>query len=302
MPIKIPDHLPAKEKLKQENIFVMDESRAYQQDIRPLKILILNLMPLKEKTETQFLRLLSNSPLQVDVSLLHTNTYTSQNTPYDHLKTFYKTFEDVKDKRFDGLIITGAPIEKLEFESVTYWEELKQILNWSVTNVTSTLHMCWGALAGLYFHYGVNKYILPEKIFGIFPHTIKNNQMKLLSGFDEEFFVPHSRYADLNREEIIAIPDLEILSESEEAGIYIVASKSGNQIFVTGHPEYDACTLQEEYIRDLEKGLHTKLPENYFPNNDDKQQPLLRWRSHSNMLLSNWLNYYVYQETPYELE
>ncbi|MCT2536123.1 homoserine O-succinyltransferase [Aquibacillus koreensis] len=302
MPIKVPDHLPAKEKLKQENIFVMDESRAYRQDIRPLKIIILNLMPLKEKTETQLLRLLANSPLQIDVYLLHTNSYTSQNTPHDHLSTFYKTFEDVRSEKYDGLIITGAPIEKLDFEQVTYWEELTDIMEWSLTNVTSTLHLCWGALAGLYHHHGVSKQNLEEKIFGVFTHHTNESKAKLLSGFDEEFLVPHSRYADLDRNEITSVPGLEILSESKKAGVYIVTSKNGKQIYVTGHPEYDAFTLKEEYERDKNKGLQTKLPENYFPENDDSQCPRLRWRSHSNMLISNWLNYYVYQETPYILE
>lgn len=301
MPIKIPDHLPAKEILQSENIFIMNESRAYKQDIRPLKILILNLMPLKEKTETHLLRLLGNSPLQVDISLLRTDTHISQNTPHQHLKSFYKTFNEVKDKRFDGLIITGAPVEHLEFEDVNYWEELKQIMDWSVNNVTSTLHICWGALAGLYHHYRISKYRLPEKVYGVFTHTVNNPNVKLLSGFDEEFLAPHSRFADFNREEMKANPELEILSESDEAGAYIVASKDGKQIFVTGHPEYDAFTLKEEYDRDIARGLTTSLPLNYFPNDDHNGRPLLRWRSHAYLLISNWLNYYVYQETPYEL-
>ena len=301
MPIRIPDNLPAKEILTNENIFVMDESRAYQQDIRPLKIIILNLMPIKETTETQLLRLLGNTPLQVDVKFMQMNTHQSKNTSQEHLSTFYSTFEEVKSLRFDGMIITGAPIEKLEFEDVDYWAELQEIMDWSITHVTSTLHICWGAQAGMYHHYGVGKYMLEEKLFGVFPHTINLPNVKLLRGFDDLFLVPHSRYTDVKREDILKVEDLEILSESEEAGVYIVASKNGRQIFVTGHSEYDCCTLKDEYVRDMNKGLNTAIPLNYFPNNDTLQQPLLRWRAHSNLLFSNWLNYYVYQETPFDL-
>ncbi|MDX8046398.1 homoserine O-succinyltransferase [Gracilibacillus sp. S3-1-1] len=301
MPIKIPDLLPAKSKLQEENIFVMDESRAFKQDIRPLRILILNLMPLKQQTETHLLRLLGNSPLQIDVGLLHTNTHTSKNTSQDHLKQFYKSIADVKANKYDGLIITGAPIEQLDYESVDYWKELSEIMEWSKTNVTSTLHICWGAMAGLYYHYGLNKYMLPDKISGIFPHTINDPFEKLVSGFDEEFLVPHSRHADVRKEEIEKVPDLKILSESERTGVYIVASTDGKQIFVTGHPEYDALTLKKEYDRDEAAGLDPEIPENYYPNDDPTQMPKLRWRTHSNILISNWLNYYVYQETPYEL-
>lgn len=302
MPIKIPDHLPAKEILNAENIFVMDESRAYTQDIRPLKIVILNLMPVKETTETQLLRLLGNSPLQVEVSLLHPDTHVSKNTSHEHLASFYKTIDKIKTERFDGMIITGAPIEKLEFEDVDYWDELTSIMDWSVNNVTSTMHICWGAQAGLYHHYGINKYPLCEKKFGVYTHTIEKPNVKLLRGFDDEFLAPHSRHTEVRREDIEKVNDLELLSISEEAGVYIVASKNGKQIFVTGHSEYDACTLQEEYERDVTKGMEIDVPENYFPENNAKKLPKLRWRAHSNLLFSNWLNYYVYQETPYHLE
>ncbi|RCW73164.1 homoserine O-acetyltransferase MetA [Saliterribacillus persicus] len=301
MPIKIPDLLPAKSKLQEENIFVMDESRAFKQDIRPLKILILNLMPLKEQTETQLLRLLGNSPLQIDVGLLHTSTHTPRNTSAEHLSQFYKSIKDVRENKYDGLIITGAPIEKLDYEAVNYWKELSEIMEWSKTNVTSTLHICWGAMAGLYYHYDIDKFIRPHKLSGIYTHTITDPKEKILSGFDEEYLAPHSRHADIKREDILKVPSLKILSESEEAGVYMIAAENGRQIFVTGHPEYDAYTLQKEFKRDLDQGLNPQLPINYFPNNNPDITPRLRWRSHSNMLISNWLNYYVYQETPYEL-
>ncbi|OLO40381.1 homoserine O-succinyltransferase [Alkalihalophilus pseudofirmus] len=302
MPIRVPDHLPAKEILNKENIFVMDESRAYKQDIRPLKIVILNLMPIKEVTETQLLRLLGNTPLQVDVVFIHPDTHKSKNTSEEHLSSFYKTFDDIKNQKFDGMIITGAPIEKLVFEEVNYWEELKQIMEWTITNVTSTLHICWGAQAGLYYHYGVPKYPLEKKLFGVFAHQVNNeSNVKLLRGFDDVFLAPHSRHTEVRREDIEKVPDLEILSESNEAGIYIVASKNGKQIFISGHSEYDCTTLQDEYERDVNKGLNIDMPINYFPNNDANSKPLLRWRAHSNLLFSNWLNYYVYQETPYDL-
>ncbi|MDE5412817.1 homoserine O-acetyltransferase MetA [Alkalihalobacterium chitinilyticum] len=302
MPIRVPDHLPAKEILSSENIFVMDESRAYKQDIRPLKIVILNLMPIKEVTETQLLRLLGNSPLQVDVVFIHPDTHKSKNTSEEHLSSFYKTFEDIKNQKFDGMIITGAPIEKLVFEEVNYWDELKQIMEWTISNVTSTLHICWGAQAGLYYHYGVPKYPLEKKMFGVFAHHVNNeSNIKLLRGFDDVFLAPHSRHTEVRKEDIEKVPDLDILSESPEAGVYIVASRNGKQIFVSGHSEYDCTTLQDEYERDVNKGLGIEMPINYFPNDNAKETPLLRWRAHSNLLFSNWLNYYVYQETPYDL-
>lgn len=302
MPVKIPDHLPAKEILQNENIFVMDESRAYHQDIRPLRIALLNLMPTKETTETQILRLLANNPLQIEFVLLHPKTHTSKNTSPEHLAAFYKTFDDVKDEQFDGLIITGAPVEQMEFEEVNYWGELAQIMDWSTEHVTSTLHICWAAQAGLYHHYQVPKYPLSEKMFGVFPHTCTQSHVKLMRGFDEVFFVPQSRHTEVRKEDIERVPDLEVLSESEESGVYIAASKDGKQIFVTGHSEYDACTLKWEYDRDKAKGLEVALPKNYYPNNDSSRTPLNMWRSHANLLFSNWLNYYVYQETPYELK
>lgn len=301
MPIKIPDSLPAKEVLTKENIFVMDESRAYTQDIRPLQIVILNLMPTKETTETQILRLLGNTPLQVDVVLLHPKSHTSKNTSAEHLEAFYQTFEDVKHRRFDGMIVTGAPVEQFEFEEVNYWEELRQIFDWSVTNVTSTLHICWASQAGLYHHFGVQKYQLPEKCFGVFPHSINKSNVNLVRGFDEQFFVPQSRHTEVRREDIEPIEELEILSESEEAGIYLVATKDGRQIFVTGHSEYDPLTLKWEYDRDVAKGMDIATPKNYFPNDDPSRQPMSLWRAHASLLFSNWLNYYVYQETPFDL-
>jgi homoserine O-succinyltransferase len=302
MPIKVPDHLPAKEVLIEENIFVMDETVAFHQDIRPLRIAILNLMPTKETTETQILRLIGNTPLQVEFVLMHPKTHTSKNTSPEHLAQFYKTFDDVKDEFFDGMIITGAPVEQLEFEQVNYWDELKQIMAWTKTNVTSTLYICWASQAGLYYHFGVPKYQLPKKIFGVFPHTKTANNVKLLRGFDDLFYVPQSRHTEVRREDIERVPELEILSESAEAGVYIVATKDGKHIFVTGHSEYDACTLKWEYERDMAKGLDIDIPRNYFPNDDPSQPPLVTWRGHANLLFSNWLNYYVYQETPYDLD
>ncbi|MFB0845945.1 homoserine O-acetyltransferase MetA [Paenibacillus oleatilyticus] len=301
MPIKVPDHLPAKEVLVNENIFVMDESVAFRQDIRPLRIVILNLMPTKETTETQLLRLIGNTPLQVEFILLHPKTHTSKNTSLEHLEQFYKTFEDIKHERFDGMIITGAPVEQLEFEEVNYWEELTQIMEWSKTHVTSTLHICWAAQAGLYYHFGVPKYPLEEKIFGVFPHTITTANVKLLRGFDELFLVPQSRHTDVRREDVARVEQLDILSESEEAGVYIAATKDGKQIFITGHSEYDACTLKYEYDRDVNKGMEIAIPKNYYPKDDPTRPPLNTWRAHANLLFSNWLNYYVYQETPYDL-
>lgn len=301
MPIKIPDALPAKEILLKENIFVMDESRAFSQDIRPLQLVILNLMPVKEVTETQLLRLLGNTPLQVEVSFIHPDTHESKNTSRQHLTAFYKTIEEIKERKFDGMIITGAPIEQLPFEDVNYWKELQQIMDWSVTNVTSTLHICWGAQAGLYHHYGVPKYILEEKVFGVFPHIIYHRNSNLLRGFDDEYVVPQSRHTEVRREDIEKVADLEILSESSLSGVNIIASKNGKQIFITGHFEYDATTLKNEYERDIQKGLDIACPLNYYPNNNPNSEPRLKWRAHANLIFSNWLNYYVYQETPYDL-
>ncbi|WP_018247600.1 homoserine O-acetyltransferase MetA [Orenia marismortui] len=301
MPINIPDNLPAAEILENENIFVMKESRAYHQDIRALKILILNLMPLKEVTETQLLRLLGNTPLQVDVVLLHPDSHESKNTTEEHLSNFYKTFDEIKDQKFDGMIITGAPVEQLDFEEVDYWEELTEIMDWKVHNVTSTLHICWASQAGLYYHYGIPKYPLEEKLFGVFEHTINNKKIKLLRGFDNNFLVPQSRHTEVRREDIEKVSELQILAESEEAGVYIVASKNGRDIFVTGHSEYDPYTLQWEYERDRNKGLEIAVPKNYYPEDDPSKEPLVNWKSHAHLLFSNWLNYYVYQQTPYNL-
>lgn len=300
MPIKLPDELPATEILANENIFVMKESRAFTQDIRPLRIVILNLMPVKQTTETQLLRLLGNTPLQVDIVLLHPGSHTSKNTSEEHLSTFYKTFDEIKDEKFDGMIITGAPVEQLPFHEVTYWKELQQILDWKLTNVTSTLHICWGAQAGLYHHFGVPKHPLPEKLFGVFAHTVNKPNVKLFRGFDSVFHIPHSRHTENRREDIEKVAELEILSESEEAGVYIVATKDGRQIFVTGHSEYDQGTLRDEYERDRSRGLDIAIPKHYFPNDDPSQPPVVNWRAHANLLFSNWLNYYVYQETPYD--
>lgn len=302
MPIKIPNQLPAANVLTSENIFFMTEKRAIHQDIRPLKIAILNLMPTKITTETQILRLIGNSPLQVEIDLLHTSSYQSKNTPEEHLFTFYNTFEDVKHKKFDGLIITGAPVEQMAFEEVDYWEELTQIMEWSKRNVTSTFHICWGAQAGLYYHYGIPKYPLEDKMFGVFPHTINRKNVKLLRGFDDRFYVPHSRHTEVREEDINKVPALEVLSSSPESGVYIVSSKNHRQFFVTGHSEYDPLTLHQEYVRDIEKGLKIEVPKNYYPDNNPAIEPAVLWRGHSNLLFSNWLNYYVYQATPYNID
>lgn len=301
MPVKIPDNLPATQVLNNENIFVMMESRAVSQDIRPLKIGIMNLMPTKIVTEIQILRLIGNSALQVDVVLLHPESYKSKNTSEEHLINFYNTFSDIKDEKFDGMIITGAPVEQLPFEEVNYWDELKLFMDWTTKNVTSTLHICWGAQAGLYHHYGIPKYPLETKLFGVFPHTIGKNNVRLLRGFDDVFYAPHSRHSEVRKEDIDKVEGLDILCESRDAGVYIVASKDGRQIFVTGHSEYDPLSLKWEYERDLNKGLNILAPENYFPDDDCTRTPIVRWRGHANLLFSNWLNYYVYQETPYEL-
>ncbi len=301
MPINVADNLPAIEVLENENIFVMKESRAYHQDIRALKILILNLMPLKEVTETQLLRLLGNSPLQVDIVLLHPDSHQSKNTSEEHLSSFYQSFSEIKDQKFDGMIITGAPVEQLEFEEVDYWEELTEIMDWKLENVTSTLHICWGAQAGLYYYYGVAKYPSPEKIFGVFEHRCNKSNVKLLRGFDSSFLAPHSRHTKIKREDIEEVQELQILAESKEAGIYIVASIDGRQIFVTGHAEYDSNTLELEYYRDVKKGLDIKVPKNYFKNNNPKNEIMVGWKAHAHLLFSNWLNYYVYQATPYDI-
>jgi len=302
MPIKIPDNLPAIDILASENIFVMGEERAAHQDIRPLKIIILNLMPTKIVTETQLMRLLGNTPLQVEVDLLNTSTYVSKNISKDHMENFYKSFDEVKDKKYDGMIITGAPVEKLEFEEVDYWQELTSIMEWSKTHVFSTLHICWGAQAGLYYHYGVKKYPLDKKMFGIFSHYLKNNTTMLVRGFDDEYYAPHSRYTEVRREEIEKVDELELLSESKEAGVYMVRSRDNKQVFVTGHSEYDWDTLKNEYDRDISLGLDIEVPKNYYPKDDPSQKPIVRWRGHANLLFCNWLNYYVYQETPYDLD
>lgn len=301
MPIKIPDNLPAAEILNQENIFVMTENRAFHQDIRPLRIAILNLMPTKITTETQLLRLLGNTPLQVEAVLLQPKSHHSKNTPEEHLRTFYQTFDQVHHQKFDGMIITGAPVEQLDFAEVNYWEELTGIMDWTQHHVFSTLHICWAAQAGLFYYYQVPKYPLPTKMFGVFEHQVNQKYTKLLRGFDDRFFAPHSRHTEVRREDIVKVRELEILSESEAAGIYIVASKDGRQVFVTGHSEYDPLTLKSEYDRDLGKGLPIDVPRNYYPNDDPLKEPIVKWRSHANLLFNNWLNYYVYQETPFDI-
>ena len=302
MPIKIQNSLPAAKILESENIFVMTEERSVTQDIRPLKIIILNLMPTKIETETQLLRLLGNTPLQVDIELLQTVTHVSKNTSHTHLTTFYRTFDEIKDQKYDGMIITGAPVELLDYEEVDYWDELCEIMDWSKRNVYSTLHICWGAQAALYYHYGIPKYLLPEKLTGVFRHRILDVFHPLMRGFDDRFLIPHSRHTEVRREDIQKHEDLIILATSRAAGVSIVANKSGRQFFVTGHAEYDRNTLANEYFRDVNKGLHPQVPQNYFPGNDPAALPPLTWRSHANLLYTNWLNYYVYQQTPYDLK
>lgn len=302
MPIKIPKLLPAREILEAEHIFIMDEARANTQDIRPLNIIILNLMPEKERTEAQILRLLGNTPIQVNISFLQMATHKSKNTSQLHLDQFYTTFPNIKHRKFDGMIVTGAPVEMLPFEEVDYWEELTEIMHWSKSNVTSTLHICWGAQAALYYHFGIDKFELPRKCTGVFSHTVRDRSERLLRGFDDEFLAPHSRYTDVERTKIEEHEDIKLLSYSEEAGPFIMSAHNGKQIMITGHLEYDASTLGEEYSRDRQRGLETHLPEHYFPHNDPNRTPLNRWRSHAHLLFSNWLNYYVYQETPFEWE
>jgi homoserine O-succinyltransferase/O-acetyltransferase len=301
MPIKVTDGLPAIASLEKENIFVMPERIAAHQDIRPLKIIILNLMPTKIETETQMLRLLSNTPLQMEIELLQAATHTSKNTSEDHLLEFYKTFDEVKENRYDGMVITGAPVEQISFDQVDYWPELCAIMEWTKTNVYSTLHICWGAQAGLFYHYGVPKYPLEEKMFGIFSHINTEPTHPMMRGFDDIFWAPHSRHTEVRRADIEKAPEIDILSESEEAGLYMAAAKSGRQIFVTGHCEYDRDTLAREYFRDLDKGLPINLPRHYFPGDDPSRTPPLKWRSHANLLYTNWLNYFVYQKTPFDL-
>ena len=302
MPIRIPNDLPAAQVMQQENIFVMKHQRATAQEIRPLEIVVLNLMPTKIVTETQLTRLLGNTPLQVNLELMHTSTHRSKNVSEEHLLTFYKTFEELKDRKFDGMVITGAPVEQLEFEDVDYWEELCRIMEWSKTHVHSTLHICWGAQAGMYYHYGINKQPLESKLFGVFPHRADYKRSILLRGFDDVFYVPHSRHTTVKREDIEAVSELKILASSDEAGVYAVMNKNGHHIFITGHSEYDPLTLESEYLRDKKLGKPIAVPKNYYPDDDDTKEPVVRWRGHANLLFSNWLNYFVYQTTPYDIE
>ena len=302
MPIRVQNDLPVKEILEHENIFVMDEYRAAHQDIRPIKIGLLNLMPLKEDTELQILRSLSNTPLRVDVVFVRVSGHVSKNTSTSHLHKFYQSFEEIKEQKFDGFIITGAPVEQIPFEDVDYWDELKEIMEWTKTHVTSTLHLCWGAQAGIYYHYGIDKTQLPEKMFGVFKHHVRNRRIPLVRGFDDAFYAPHSRHTEIPLEQVEADERLTILADSKEAGLFLCMAEEGRQIFVMGHPEYDRMTLDAEYKRDLSKGLDIQMPVNYYPDNDPDQKPELIWRSHANNIYTNWLNYYVYQTTPYDLE
>lgn len=302
MPVRVPSSLPAVEALRNENIFVIDEQRASSQDIRPLKIAILNLMPLKIMTETDLLRLLSNTPLQIEIDLIEPDGHVCKNTPREHIETFYKKFDTIKGDNYDGFIITGAPVEKVDFEEVDYWQQLTEIFAWARTHVTSTLYICWAALAGLYFHYGIKKYVLDKKISGVFKHYIDDPRNPIFRGFDDEFYVPHSRYSEVHKEDIIKIPDLKIISESDASGIYMVMGRGGREFYITGHSEYSPMTLDFEYHRDLEKGINPHIPENYYPNDDPRKKPIVKWRSHANLLFSNWLNYFVYQETPYDIK
>lgn len=301
MPVRVPSSLPAVEALRNENIFVIDEQRASSQDIRPLKIAILNLMPLKIMTETDLLRLLSNTPLQIEIDLIEPDGHVCKNTPREHIEAFYKKFDDIKGENYDGFIITGAPVEKVDFEEVDYWQQLTEIFAWARTHVTSTLYICWAALAGLYYHYGVKKYVLDRKISGVFKHHIDDPRNPIFRGFDDEFYVPHSRYSEVRREDIKPIADLKIISESNESGVYMVMGRGGREFYITGHSEYSPGTLDFEYHRDLEKGLNPHIPENYYTDDDPAKKPIVRWRSHANLLFTNWLNYFVYQETPYDI-
>ena len=301
MPIKIQSDLPAKAELEEENIFVMDENRAISQNIRPLEIIVLNLMPIKQDTELQLLRGLSNTPLQIDVTFLQMSSHVSKNTSASHIKKFYQTFEEIKSNNYDGMIITGAPVEKLDFEEVNYWDELTTVMEWSKKHVTSTIHICWGAQAGLYYHYGIKKELLSKKLSGVYKHRVMNRKEPLVRGFDDIFMAPHSRYTQASRQQILDNPRLKVLADSDEAGLYIVLGDGGKEIFVMGHPEYDRLTLDQEYKRDIDKGIEPDLPVNYYPDDDCNRKPLLSWRSHANNLYTNWLNYYVYQITPYDL-
>lgn len=301
MPIQIPNDLPATEVLQSENIFVMSENRAATQDIRPLEIVLLNLMPTKIITETQLTRLLGNTPLQVKLELMHMSSHISKNTSQEHLLNFYKSFDELKHRKFDGMVITGAPVELMDFEEVDYWPELCQIMEWSKTNVHSTFHICWAAQAGLYYHYGVRKHTMSQKLFGVFKHNVEYKRSILLRGFDDQFWVPHSRHTTISREDVEKIPGMKILASSPEAGLYAMSNKEGRQIFITGHSEYDPDTLRREYIRDKDQGLNIQVPQNYFPDDDDSREPMVRWRGHANLLFSNWLNYFVYQTTPYDI-
>ena len=302
MPLNVPDNLPAIEVLKEENIFVMTESRAIHQDIRPLRIAILNLMPVKVTTEIHLLRMLSNSPLQAEISLLDIKNQVSKNTSQLHLETFYQNFDQIKSQKFDGLIITGAPVEHLEFEEVSYWDEIQEIMDWAKYHVTSTFYICWAAQAGLYHHYGIQKHSVDKKIFGVFKHQVNNSKIPLVRGFDDEFMAPHSRHTDISRDDILKVNELEIAAESDDAGVYIVVSRDGKQVFVTGHSEYDLGTLKQEYDRDIAKGLLIEVPKNYFPEDDPSQNPRGLWKGHASLLFANWLNYYVYQQTPYVID
>jgi homoserine O-succinyltransferase len=302
MPLNIPITLPAVDVLRHENIFVMDSERASSQEIRPLKIVILNLMPIKITTETDLIRLLSNSPLQIEIDFLHMESHTSKNTPIEHLMTFYKTFDEISKSNYDGMIITGAPVEQLEFEEVNYWPEITQIFDWAKTHVTSTFHICWAAQAGLHYHYGIPKYPLEAKMFGVFEHFNHNPHNPIFRGFDDVFYVPHSRHTEIRAEDILKNSELTLLSESPESGVYMVMARNGRDFFITGHSEYSPLTLNTEYKRDLQKGLPINMPQNYYPDNNPENEPIVRWRSHANLLFTNWLNYFVYQETPYDLE
>jgi homoserine O-succinyltransferase len=301
MPLNIPKNLPAIERLKDEHIFVMDELRASSQDIRPLRIVVLNLMPLKITTETDLVRLLSNTPLQVEMSLMKIKGHTPKNTPIEHMLEFYRTFEEMKDECFDGMIITGAPVEQMPFEEVTYWKEIKEIFDWARTHVTSTLYICWAAQAGLYHFFGVPKYDLPAKMFGVFKHHLLEPTLPIFRGFDDEFYVPHSRHTEVRREDILKVPELTLLSESDESGVYMAMSRGGREFFITGHSEYSPYTLHDEYVRDVNKGLPIDVPRNYYKDDNPAEKPIVRWRGHANLLFTNWLNHYVYQETPYNI-
>lgn len=301
MPLNLPDRLPAIELLKEENIFVIDNSRASRQDIRPLRIAVLNLMPLKITTETDLVRLLSNSPLQVEISFMKIKSHTSKNTPVEHMQAFYQDFDDMKHQKYDGMIITGAPVEQMEFEEVSYWKEITEIFDWSRTHVTSTFYICWAAQAGLYHHYGVSKYPLPKKMFGVFEHEVLTPLNPIFRGFDDVFYVPHSRHTEVRKEDIVKVPELTLLSESSQSGVYMVSARGGREFYVTGHSEYSPLTLDTEYRRDLDKGLPIDMPANYYRHDNLDEGPAVRWRGHANLLFSNWLNYFVYQETPYNI-